>query len=87
MLVALRVVNRVEKDIVLSEWEEWVRGEERRCVQVEQMLRSTAGAKEDGDGGAGEEISLERQLGAGFAEYCATCRVELGGITNGTNVM
>ncbi|KAF2484224.1 hypothetical protein BDY17DRAFT_295237 [Neohortaea acidophila] len=87
LLVALRVVNRVEKDIVLSEWEEWVRGEERRCVQVEQMLRSTAGAKEDGDGGAGEEISLERQLGAGFAEYCASCRVELGGIMNGTKVM
>ncbi|KAH0241705.1 hypothetical protein KCU71_g24038, partial [Aureobasidium melanogenum] len=35
LLVALRVVNRVEEEVVHAEWEDWVFEEERKCIKVE----------------------------------------------------
>ncbi|KAI5804552.1 hypothetical protein EDC01DRAFT_425088 [Geopyxis carbonaria] len=34
LLVALRLVNRLERDLVAAEWERWVRGETGRCAAV-----------------------------------------------------
>lgn len=84
LLVALRVVNRVERDIVLSEWEDWLRMEERKCSQVENLLqqRHTA-AKSDKN----VLKELDEELDADFAEYCASCRAELVGFENGTSLM
>ncbi|KAG9809519.1 hypothetical protein KCU68_g21248, partial [Aureobasidium melanogenum] len=39
LLVALRVVNRVEEEVVHAEWEDWVFEEERKCIKVEAMMR------------------------------------------------
>lgn len=72
LLVAMRVVNRVEREVVLAEWEEWVREEEGKCWRVESMLldekktKQKKGSKESHDEGLGEE----------FAEYCRSCRKE-----------
>lgn len=78
LLVALRVVNRVERDVVLAEWEDWVRAEDKKCARIEAMVR---GGKK-GDGVSKEQA--EEVLGKGFDEYCSSCRVELQGIGNGT---
>jgi len=81
LTVALRVVNRVERDVVGAEWEDWLRGEERKCVRVEEMLKLRSGKK--GSKKAVQAAELDAELGADFAEYCASCRSDLEGIGHG----
>ncbi|KAK4636323.1 hypothetical protein CLAFUW4_01433 [Fulvia fulva] len=85
LLVALRVVNHVEKDIVLAEWEEWVRAEGKKCAKVEGMLRRRHKAQQDGK--VRSDADLDAELGSEFAEYCRSCRLELGQLMNGTSLM
>lgn len=75
LLVALRIVNKVERDVVEAEWEEWVRVEARRCAKVEAMLRrqsepDKAKAKSEGKG----VRELDMELGQDFERYCESCR-------------
>jgi hypothetical protein len=50
LLVAMRVVNKVELEMVRSEWESWLAGETRRCELARELLMR------DGDGdGNGKE--------------------------------
>lgn len=81
LLVALRVVNRVEQEMVQSEWETWLAGETRRCEMVGGLL-----LKEEREGeekgrfvnqeGEGEEMWRRAGLRAWFGEYCASCAME-----------
>lgn len=66
LLVAMRVVNRVEEEVVQAEWEDWVKEEASKCKRVQGMLSSQQKQKSDGDKDEG--------LGEGFAEYCDSCR-------------
>jgi hypothetical protein len=88
LMVALRVVNRIERDVVLAEWEDWVRAEERKCSRVEQMLLQRRKMNDSGrthSKVAAEELDAE--LGADFVEYCSGCRSELAAMRNGTTLM
>lgn len=38
LLVALRVVNKVEREIMIAEWENWLLDENTRCKQIQTML-------------------------------------------------
>ena len=78
LLVALKVVNKVEQDVVLAEWENWVRSEEQKCARVEDMLRRTRNTSTKGDK-VRDARDVDTALGADFADYCASCRDELGG--------
>jgi hypothetical protein len=80
LLVALRVVNRVERDVVLAAWEDWVRAEEKKCVRLESMIRGKKYSVHQQD-------QTEEIIGKGFEEYCSSCRVELEGIGNGTELI
>ncbi|KFY07177.1 hypothetical protein V491_08550, partial [Pseudogymnoascus sp. VKM F-3775] len=60
LLVALRVVNRVERAVVQAEWEEWVRGEGGRCEALRRRVGSGTGVGA-GDGEVGKE---EEEAGA-----------------------
>lgn len=73
LLVALRVVNRVEEEVVHAEWEDWVLEEERKCDKVESMLQER---KKVGNSGQTESQSREEGFGQGFAEYCRSCKNE-----------
>lgn len=84
LLVAMRVVNRIERDVVSAEWEDWVREEARKCSKVEDMLKNQRAGKR----GAKQDIAVvDMDLGEEFAEYCQTCRTELTGIANGTSLL
>lgn len=76
LMVALRVVNRVERDVVIAEWEEWIKGEERKCRRIEGMLRS----KNQKGGPSKSEDELDAELGEGFRDYCSSCRTEMAEI-------
>ncbi|KAK5122511.1 hypothetical protein LTR85_004095 [Meristemomyces frigidus] len=87
LLIALRVVNRVESDVVSAEWEEWVRTEERKCARVEKMLKQQRSGKSKSKQSAISASEVDAELGDDFAEYCRSCRSELDGIGNGTSLL
>ncbi|KAF2860752.1 hypothetical protein K470DRAFT_231757, partial [Piedraia hortae CBS 480.64] len=62
LLVALRVLNRVEGDVLGAEWAQWVSEEKRKCKQVEGMLSQIR------EGFGVEEVGEE------LAAYCQSCR-------------
>lgn len=75
LLVAMRMVNSVEKEVVRSEWEGWVDGERRRCKHVKGLLEKgkvNETQLEDLGVSAGECGGLDRW----FEEYCTSCQVE-----------
>jgi hypothetical protein len=41
LLVAMRVVNNVEGEMMRAEWENWLLDENTRCKQVQMMLRES----------------------------------------------
>ncbi len=43
LLVAMRIVNSVEKEMMQSEWENWLADENVRCEQVKLMLEERKG--------------------------------------------
>lgn len=61
LLVALRVVERVEKETIRAEWEGWVRNEIGKCRATRGMLD---------EGGAGKEV---REW---WERYCGSCEGE-----------
>lgn len=80
LLVALRVINRVEEEVVHAEWQDWVFEEERKCQKVETMLRK----RNKGSQSAQAEPHDESDgLGDGFAEYCRSCKSEASQILSG----
>lgn len=78
LLVALRVVNRIERDVVLAEWEDWVRAEEKKCARIEAMVSGKKGE---------EQKRAEEVLGKGFEEYCRSCKGELRRIGEGERLI
>ena len=72
LLVALRVVNRIERDVVSAEWEDWIRAEQRKCEMVDATLLSVRGTSKDDT-----KVEREDKLGPAFAEYCRSCAREV----------
>lgn len=72
LLVALRLVNRLERDTVAAEYENWIEGEAGRCrVLLERERQGENG------GGTGEEVW--------WRGYCGSCLDE-GGVLGGVGV-
>lgn len=90
LLVAMRVVNSIEKEMIQSEWENWLSDENLRCEQVKMMLvekssdnnskEGTTAASPSGD--ATQKIVRpidEKRVEAlkmWHNEYCGSCRME-----------
>ncbi|CCX34380.1 Similar to Uncharacterized PH domain-containing protein C19A8.02; acc. no. O13818 [Pyronema omphalodes CBS 100304] len=69
LVVAIRMVNSMEKDMVRAEWERWVVGERRRCAMVRRVLGDRITELEEGD----EKIGLGGLGMEGLEEYCDDC--------------
>ena len=76
LLVAMRVVDSVERELVTSEWERWVQDEQKRCARVGHALQSgKKGAdvqKLLGEGVKGKELEIRKW----FGDYCSSCSLE-----------
>ncbi|KAH9882861.1 hypothetical protein J1614_000227 [Plenodomus biglobosus] len=68
LLVALRVVNRIEKEVVEAEYENWLLDETHKCSRVGALLEEA--------GGKGKE----RQVEAWVKGYCGDCKSSLESI-------
>lgn len=82
LLVAMRVVNTIEREMLQSEWENWLLEEDVKCRHLGAMLSQNkselvAGKKDKAqrvlDGGPGrlDEIRVWQQ------QYCESCNKEL----------
>ncbi|KAK8221449.1 hypothetical protein HDK77DRAFT_131699 [Phyllosticta capitalensis] len=78
LLVAMRLVNRVEREVLQAEWENWLLDENVRCRRVGEMIRRRM------EGLAGEGVDNETQAGEGvravkqwWDEYCGDCSQRL----------
>lgn len=79
LLVALRVVNSIEREVIQNEWERWLREELRRCRQVEILLGGNA-AEDDADSqtAQAERIFAENagSVKQWYDRYCTSCQQE-----------
>ncbi|KAK9779195.1 putative PH domain-containing protein [Seiridium cardinale] len=89
LLVAMRMVNSVEREMIQGEWENWLLDENLRCEQVGGVLRlwnstSTGGKAERGSAGleseAAQKLLKEKDdrkkeaLKSWYQDYCGSCR-------------
>lgn len=88
----MRVVNSIEKEMIQSEWENWLMDENLRCEQVKMMLTdkgdstgsSSAKAASVTVGAGGDAQKVMRpihekrveSLRQWHSEYCGSCRLE-----------
>ncbi|KAF2139690.1 uncharacterized protein K452DRAFT_254254 [Aplosporella prunicola CBS 121167] len=84
LLVAMRLVNRVEREVLQAEWENWLLDENVRCRRVGDLVRRrqddiAAGKKiaeaEEEEGG-NEAFEAVREW---WGKYCGDCRGALEG--------
>ncbi|KAF2826217.1 hypothetical protein CC86DRAFT_406510 [Ophiobolus disseminans] len=64
LLVALRVVNRIEKEVVEAEYENWLLDETHKCDRVGAMIEGSSKGK-------------EKEVEAWVKGYCGDCRSNL----------
>lgn len=72
LLVAMRVVNKIEGEMVTAEWENWLVGEVSRCAGLKEAFSAEKGQKILAASSGREKEVLEWQR-----EYCGSCRAEL----------
>ncbi|KKY15562.1 putative transcription factor [Phaeomoniella chlamydospora] len=66
LLVAMRVVNSIEREMLKGEWEKWITEEMRRCEAVKGLIAREV--EDDQEGGKeGEEVRRK------YDEYCGSC--------------
>ena len=67
LMVALRVVNSVEREIMRAEWDNWVRGESYKCHRVRSIIPEKIPAF---NGTATSDIEELRER---IDQYCSSC--------------
>lgn len=81
LLVALRVINSVEREMVDAEWEGWLYGEAARCKQMEKLLGkdSTGSITSDdrSESGRQQPLGIEHldwtEARSWHERYCSSC--------------
>lgn len=88
LMVAMRVVNNVEREMMKAEWENWLLDENARCKQAQVMLRETRTSaspnkktKSTDSQKVLEAKERERkeklnELRKWQEEYCGSCKIE-----------
>ncbi|OTB08046.1 hypothetical protein M426DRAFT_317559 [Hypoxylon sp. CI-4A] len=75
LLVAMRMVNSVEREMLHAEWENWLLDENHRCGQVEVVLAAWNSSADSGL--KGEILRQQKVLGGGDKEKDETKRKNL----------
>ncbi|PHH52951.1 putative PH domain-containing protein C19A8.02 [Ceratocystis fimbriata CBS 114723] len=66
LLVAMRVINKIEREMEVAEWESWVSDENQRCAQLRYALDvSVPAVPKSNEGGSETETDTETQEGRG----------------------
>ncbi|TLD23043.1 hypothetical protein PspLS_07189 [Pyricularia sp. CBS 133598] len=82
LVVAMRVVNSIEREMIQTEWENWLMDENMRCEQVRVMLndegKDRTPYREDSQHRMTRPIDEHRvqSLREWHEEYCGSCRAD-----------
>lgn len=88
LLVAVRLVNNVEREMMRAEWENWLLDENTRCKQVQMMLREDqmnmsptkrikgADPQQVLDAKEKDKMNKMENLRRWQEEYCGSCQRE-----------
>ena len=78
LLVAMRVVNSIEQEMMQAEWENWVLDETSKCKQIEAMVQENRTAKALGKKQQALEAKRKRfaDVKTSYEDYCDSCRRE-----------
>ncbi|EOO02732.1 putative transcription factor protein [Phaeoacremonium minimum UCRPA7] len=87
LLVAMRIVNSIDQEMIQSEWENWLSDENTRCEQVKIMLTERRDDKEEANArrnSAPQQQKVMRpidgkrieELKQWHSEYCGSCRTD-----------
>ncbi|KAK0113136.1 SNF1-interacting protein [Cadophora gregata] len=82
LMIAIRVVNNVEREMVKAEWENWLLNENQSCRQVQVMLQDDRRRKPTTQGESQQTTGIREQerradeLRRWQEEYCGSCRFE-----------
>ncbi|KAL8768791.1 MAG: hypothetical protein Q9209_005080 [Squamulea sp. 1 TL-2023] len=69
LLVALRIVNGIEREMVDAEWESWLEDESLKCKQISMLLQG-------GQQLSGSSHPNRTQIASWHAAYCGSCAQE-----------
>ncbi len=85
LLIAMRIVNRIEREMVQAEWENWLLDEVTKCKAVETMIgenRTNALTSRNGQAGTQQKLAAEndhdrfREIRVWLDDYCGSCSRE-----------
>lgn len=88
LVVAMRVVNNIDREMMRAEWENWLLDENTRCKQVHLMLRENRTSipptrKHKGVDSQHVLAAMEREkngrmdeLRKWHTDYCGSCKIE-----------
>lgn len=74
LLVAIRVVNRLEREMLGAEWSNWLYEETVRCGQAQALMNSPIRSGENGANN-GDDEGMEEET-SWLGEYCRSCEKE-----------
>ena len=78
LIVALRVLNSIDRELVRNEWESWLYMELRRCRQVESLLAGARGGNDNPQGNATQSAYAKEldEIQRWYESYCVSCQRE-----------
>lgn len=79
LLVAMRVVNSIEREVLQAEWENWLLEENVKCKHLEALLsqNTTKLSAENGQHPLDLDPGRLEDLRAWQQQYCENCHQEL----------
>ncbi len=86
LLVALRVVNSIEREMVDAEWEGWLEDENTKCERMKMMMQGnrttsfngSVSPEKDGQQPSGIGRRDRTQIVSWHGVYCGSCAQEKG---------
>ena len=84
LMIAIRVVNKVEREMISAEWENWLLDENQRCRQVRHMLQGDRSSRRSKGADKQQVLDIREleksgrldELRRWQEDYCGSCRLE-----------
>ncbi|TDZ71842.1 putative PH domain-containing protein [Colletotrichum trifolii] len=94
LLVAMRIVNSIEREMVQSEWENWVADENVRCDKLKTVLDSSDGAGSKSKRSSDQKVikgnideGKRETLREWYDTYCGSCKLDHAALMSERNTL
>ena len=73
LLVAMRVVNKIEQEMINAEWEHWVTEEANKCDRASDLLLERLQAN-NSSANHSTNVNTTEDAHETLQKYCASCK-------------